>query len=386
MAKRLTDKLIKEIPGPPRGKQVLVRDDLVTGFAVRKTATGHTAFVFNYVCSGRERRVTIGQYPAWSVSGARDEAKRLRRKVDVGEDPLEDRQAARQELTLRELWEQYERDILPRKAPSSQRNERSIWGRLILPELGRKKLSAITTNDIDRFHNGVSASTPVQANRCLASLRHVFKMGMRWGKASANPVIGSSRNREPHRERYLTDDEKNRLLAALDTHRQTPSTLAIRFLLLTGARSGEVFKATWDQIDFDTGVWMKPSAHTKQRRNHRIPLSDAAMDVLRQARQYGAGHLVFDSGTGKPLTTIKKLFGRVREEAGLEGFRLHDLRHSFASFLASDGISLPIIGRLLGHTQVSTTDRYSHLQDEPLRLATNRVGRRVLDDDPATEA
>jgi len=355
------------------------RDDLVPGFAVRKTSTGCTAFVFNYVCKGRERRATIGRYPAWSVGAAREEAKRLRRQVDVGDDPLDERRAAREEPTVKQLWARYELDILPRKAPSSRRNERSVWVRLILPELGRKKLSAVTPADIDRLHNRISAHTPVQANRCLASLHHVFTTAIRWRLTTGNPVTGISRNREDGRERYLTDCEKDRLLAALDAHRETISALAIRFLLLTGARSGEVFKATWDQFDVAGGVWIKPSAHTKQRRVHRVPLSDGAIQVLMKARQVSDGTIVFDNGSGKPLTTVKNLFQRVREEAGLDDFRLHDLRHSFASFLASDGVSLPIIGRLLGHTQVATTSRYSHLLDEPLRLATNRVSRRVLD-------
>lgn len=379
MAKRLTDKLIREMAIPPKGRQAFARDDLVTGFAARKTATGHTAFVFNYVCKGLERRATIGEYPAWSVSAAREEAKLLRRRVDVGDDPLEEQRAAREELTLLQLWERYEADILPRKAPSSQRNEKSIWIRLILPELGRKKISAISGVDIDRLHRRVSANTPVQANRCLASVQHVFATAIRWKLASLNPVEGVERNRENGRERYLTNPEKDRLLLALDRHRQTASALAIRFLLLTGARSGEVFRATWDQFDLSDGVWVKPSAHTKQRRLHRVPLSAGALETLRCARNLGKTELVFDGGSGKPLVTVKKLFGRVCTEANLKDFRPHDLRHSFASFAVSSGASLPIIGRLLGHTQVSTTSRYTHLEDEPLRTVADRVSRQVLD-------
>ena len=268
---------------------------------------------------------------------------------------------------------------MPRKAPSSQRNEKSIWVRLILPELGRKKISAISGVDIDRLHRRVSANTPVQANRCLASVQHVFATAIRWKLASLNPVEGVERNRENGRERYLTNAEKDRLLLALDRHHQAASALAIRFLLLTGARSGEVFRATWDQFDLSDGVWVKPSAHTKQRRLHRVPLSAGALETLQSARNLGRTALVFDGGSGKPLVTVKKLFGRICTEANLKDFRPHDLRHSFASFAVSSGASLPIIGRLLGHTQVSTTSRYTHLEDEPLRTVAERVSRQVLD-------
>lgn len=377
---RITDKLVREMPTPSKEKgQKIIRDDLVTGFGVRKTATGNTAFVLHYSFQGRERRMTIGGHPAWSVAAARDHARTLRRMADAGKDPLGLKEAARDELTLTDLWERYMAEVLLRKAPSTQRNERSVWVRLILPTLGRKRLSEIVPLDIDRLHNRISARTPVQANRCLASLGHVFSTAKRWNLIIQNPVGSGLKNRENGRERYLSKAERKRLLAALDNRPDTASTLAIRFLLLTGARRGEVLSATWDQFDLSEAVWIKPSAHTKQRKLHRVPISEGAVEVLRRARPLSNGEHVFPGRTGGALVELKKMFGTIRQEAGVEDFRIHDLRHSYASFLVSDGASLPIVGRLLGHTQAATTNRYSHLEDDALRQATNRLSRSISD-------
>lgn len=377
-AQRITDRLVRELAAPPRGKQVIVRDDLVTGFAVRKTATGCTSFVLNYVCKGVERRYTIGSHPAWSVAVAREEAKRLRRLADIGHDPVVERRQVRAEPTMSQIWDRYARDILPRKAKRTQCNERSMWERLILPSLGCKRIRDVEAGDIDQLHNRISRKTPTQANRALSSVQHVFATAIRWRLVSHNPATGVARNAEQGRERYLDSTEVERLLAALERREDTPSTLLIRFLLLTGARSGEAFKATWDQFDLDLGIWTKPSSHTKQRRVHRVPLSNDAMAVLKRAANLHRSEYVFPGAKGGHLTTVKTVFGSICAEAGLANLRVHDLRHSFASFLVADGASLPIIGRLLGHTQVATTNRYSHLADEPLRIAANQLARKVL--------
>ena len=368
----ITDKLVRNMPAPSIG-QIIVRDNVVTGFGVRKTATGFTAFVFSYTASGRDRRMTIGRYPSWSVAAARQTAAKLRMQVDAGEDPLDDRQASRAELTLAQLWSRYDVSVLPRKAKSSQRDERSIWARLILPKLGHRKLSHIRNGDIDALHFAISAVTPVQANRCIASIRHAFNTAIRWELAIKNPANGIIKNSEMPRHRYLDDIERKQFVNALDARQDTPSALAIRFLLLTGARKGEVLKAQWDEIDLVGEAWTKPSAHTKQRRLHRIPLSKSAMRVLERAKQRSNSEYVFPGPRGGAMTDIKKSFQSICREANIEGLRIHDLRHSFASALVSRGTSLPIIGGLLGHTQVSTTARYSHLADEAMRRATNLI-------------
>jgi integrase len=202
----------------------------------------------------------------------------------------------------------------------------------------------------------------------------MFNLAIRRKWRADNPAVGVKRNFEDKRHRYLSPDEIARLVAALDGHPQRMSAAALRLLLLTGARRGEVLGATWDMFDLERGIWTKPSAHTKQRRLHRVPLSSPALELLRDLRKRANGPYVFPGSRGLPLREVKRTWASVCQTARLSDCRIHDLRHSFASILASSGASLPVIGRLLGHTQSATTDRYAHLFDEPLRIATEQVG------------
>jgi len=139
---------------------------------------------------------------------------------------------------------------------------------------------------------------------------------------------------------------------------------------------GEALNATWDQFDLDEGIWSKPVTHTRQKKPHRVPLSSPALALLKQAQEQTEGRCVFPGrGPDKPLTDLKRTWKAVCQAAGIEDCRLHDLRHSFASVLVSQGASLPLIGAMLGHTQPQTTARYAHLYDEPLREAAEQVGK-----------
>jgi integrase len=202
-----------------------------------------------------------------------------------------------------------------------------------------------------------------------------------------NPAQGVERAPEERRERFLTPAEIARLDEALAACPERVSANATRLLLLTGARRGEALGATWDQFDLAAGVWIKPATTTKQGKPHRVPLSAPALALLSEMRatadvenerrkRDGLPELVhlFPGKDGKLLTGIKRFWARVCKAAGISGVRLHDLRHTYASILASSGLSLPIIGSLLGHSQPATTARYAHLLDDPLRAATERAG------------
>lgn len=215
----------------------------------------------------------------------------------------------------------------------------------------------------------------MRANRTIEVLRKALNWSIRRGWRADNPASGVHRNPEEKRQRYLTPEELSRLCAALDVHRERSSAAALKFLILTGARLGEALNATWGHFDLGAGIWTKPSAHTKQRREHRVPLSRAAIALLQQLRAASPGTYVFPGKLpDKPLADVKRTWRAVCEAAGIENARIHDLRHSFASLLVSNGASLPVIGQLLGHTQVGTTARYSHLYDDPLRAAAETVG------------
>jgi integrase len=378
MAKRLTDRLAKALPLPSSGNRITY-DTEIKGFGFRVTAGGARAFVLNYRVNGRERRYTIGSYPDWSVAAAREEAKRLKREVNKGYDTMGQKHADRTAPTVADLSDRYLSEHAIRKAPRAQRDDRSMIEKLVLPEIGRLKVFEVRREDIDRLHREVSRTRPIRANRMVQMLSKMFALAIRWEYRSDNPVKGIHRNPEERRTRYLSADEMGRLTSVLATHENQASANVIRLLLLTGARRGEVMGATWNQFDLEAGTWTKPSAHTKQKKEHRVPLSAPAIQLLSGIRaEAGASSHVFPGRKpGEPLTDIKNFWAGVCRKAELEDCRIHDLRHTYASILASAGLSLPVIGALLGHTQPNTTARYSHLFDDPLREATERVGKLI---------
>jgi integrase len=229
------------------------------------------------------------------------------------------------------------------------------------------------------MHNGLR-STPYMANRLLALLSKMFSLAIAWGWRATNPVKGIPRLHEDRRQRWLSGEELSRLWALLEQHSNRRSARAVMLLTLTGARRNEVLSATWDQFDLNRGVWTKPSHHTKTKRTEYVPLSNAALGLLSAMRAEAdprSPYLFPGDAPNKPLSDIKKLWKSLCRTAGLQKLRLHDLRHSYASNLVSKGVSLHIVGKLLGHTQPQTTARYAHLDDAALRDATENFSARL---------
>ena len=378
MREKLSQSLIAKLPAPASGN-VVTWDSEVTGLGIRVTAGGAKSFVLNYRHAGTERRLTIGRFPDWDVTAARTEAKALLRKVDRGDDPLAKRQGDRNAVTVADLVERYVDEHLPTKRPSSQQQDRRMISATVLPKLGRLKVADVSFADISALHREISKSAKTEANRVLALLSKMFALAVIWQHRTDNPCKGIKRNAEHGRESFLEHEEIGRLMKALAKHDDREAANAIMLDLLTGARRGELLRATWDQFDLAKGVWIKPSAHTKSNRTHRVPLSAAAVQLLKamKADSTGKGSLFPSCIKGGDRVDVRRPWQRVCEAAGLDGVRFHDLRHSYASLLVSSGLSLPVIGRLLGHTQPSTTARYAHLLDDPLREATERVGKLV---------
>ncbi|UWQ21594.1 site-specific integrase [Jannaschia sp. W003] len=369
---RISDKLARSLEPPASGNRI-VYDDTVRGFGLRVTAKGARSFVLNYRMKGRERRITIGQYPAWSVAAARKQAEDYRRRISLGDDPLEERQTLRAAPTVADLFERYAAEHLPTKAPRSASDDRAMWAKDILPALGPKKVADLTSSDCDALHRAISRDRPTRANRVMEVLRKALNLAIRWGWIERNPASGVRRNVEKRRTRYLTPEEIARLRAALDAHPQQASADAILFLMLTGCRRGEALGATWDQFDLPRRVWTKPEGTTKQRRVHRVPYSEAVAALLERRRAEAGGAFVFTGSLGAPLVDVKRTWASVCRTAELDDVRMHDLRHTYASLLASSGASLPVVGALLGHSQPQTTARYAHLYDDTLRSATQSV-------------
>jgi len=393
---RLTDKIVQGMARPEKGNRVTYDGGkgAVTGFGARVTAAGAKAFILRYVAAGIERRLTIGTYPTWSVAAAREEAKRLRQEVDRGRDPLAARVAEREAPTVGELCDRYLEEHAPRKRTGNE--DEATIRRIVGPELGRRKVADVTFADIDRLHRRVTRERGAyMANRALALISKMFSLAIRWEMRSDNPARGVERNPEERRYRYLCSDELRRLFEALAAHSSQPAANAVRLLLLTGARRGEVLNAIWEQFDLETGIWTKPSSHTKQKREHRVPLSAPARQLLVEMQESAGprsrqpSRYLFPARRGDgPMVDIKSSWAAICRAAGLQGVRVHDLRHTYASVLANAGLSLQVIGAWRGPTHPGTTARYAHLFDDPLRAATDRAGAIVTGnggDKPAAE-
>jgi integrase len=386
MQLRLTDAIIKNLPTPKHGN-VITKDTLVRGFGIRITAAGARSFVLKYrrKLDGRERSYTIGSFPDWGTTAAREEAKRLKRTIDGGADPVGEQEENRAAATVADLCARFERDYLPRKRPSTQRVYRQQIRTDILPAFGKTKVAAVSHADIDGFHHRLSARAPTHANRTLAVLSKMFSLAVRWGWRGDNPCKGVERNQENKRHRYLSGAELSRLSAALAKLPDQGAANAVRLLLLTGARRGELLAARWADIDLEAGIWTKPASTTKQAALHRVPLSTAAAQLLTEMRAQAddGAEWTFPARGGGHRPHVNEAWIKARKAAKLDGVHLHDLRHAYASILASAGLSLPVIGALLGHATPVTTARYAHLFDDPLRQATERVSAIITGKAPA---
>jgi integrase len=383
---RLTDAVVRRIRAPKQGYTVS-HDSEARGFAVRVTAKGVRSFILNYYTrSGRDRCYTIGQFSDWSTTAARAKARELRREIDAGGDPLAEIEAERSAPTVAELIDRFEAEHLPRKRPQTARDYRRMLGNHIRPHFGaHAKVADVTFADVDALHRKITRSgAAYAANRCVAMVSKMFSLAVRWSMRPDNPCKGVERNTEHHRQRYLKGDELGRLVAALADHPDRQAADAVRMLLLTGARRGEVLGARWGDIDLGEGVWSKPPSSTKQNRHHQVPLSAPARALLARIREEQAaqhpkqplGAFVFPSAASATghLVEIKKSWAALTRAAGISDLRLHDLRHSYASSLVSSGASLPLIGSLLGHSSPTTTARYAHLFRDPQRAAAERIG------------
>jgi integrase len=427
MAEKLTDTIVRHLDKPATGNRIVYDggEGAVKGFGIRTTASGARSFVLNYRSAGRERRITLGSFPDWSTSAARDEAKALKRRVDRGEDPMGDRHAERDAPTITDLIDRYEQTHLLTKRPRSQVEDRAMIASYIRPRLGKFKVAELRHVDCQDLHRWIAdQGKPVRANRTIALLSKMLSEAVKFEWCANNVAKGVQRVREERREMFLTPAQIIKLGEALAAHKERGSADAIRFLLLTGARRSEALGARWADIDLEAAVWLKPSAMTKQKKSHRLPLSVAAVALLKERkaaeRRNDDSVFVFPGAPARkrtpgvkpvprPLGDLKHTWQSVCKAAGLvqtvekrtragtvvkgkDGkpamvaqpiARLHDLRHTHASILASAGMSLPIIGALLGHTQMTTTARYSHLLDDPLRQATEHVGAIVTGAKPA---
>ncbi|KPP83608.1 MAG: Site-specific recombinase XerD [Rhodobacteraceae bacterium HLUCCO07] len=392
---KLNEKTVREAENLGRDYQIFDTD--VRGFSITIYTSGNRAFTLDYRFGGRQRRMTIGRWPEWSTVAARERAKELRRDIDQGIDPLSLRESAREAPRVSDMIERYLNEHTPHLAPRNAADHHSIMHKLVAPDWGNRLVTDITKADVEKLLNKIAAGrarpskakpnnrarklqgpkpTPVRANRVGEVLRKMFSLAIDWGWRNDNPASGFRRRVETERERFLTPEEIRRLAKALDAASDQRAAGIIRLCMLTGARVGEVRQARFEQFNLDLGSWSKPAATTKQRKIHRIPISNEVAAIVRQRQLVvprGNPWLFPGDTPGQPVQEIRRFWIAIQKEADLPGVRIHDLRHTFASLLVSGGASLEMIGKLLGHTQMQTTQRYAHLMDSPLREGVNTV-------------
>jgi integrase len=376
----LTGTLVKNLPVPTVTKKTLTQDGKVKRFFAQVTRDGCRSFVIRYSVNRRERLYTIGRFPDWHTEEAREEARKLLRLVDQGVDPKEQRDEAREAATVEELAERFLAEHAPTKRPSYLVNNTLLLNRWILPELGKRKVADVRPAHVDAlFRKVTKAGAPIMANRVLACGSKMFSLAERWGwrNPDSNPFRNAvDRNTELRRQVYLNPPQLARLADALKTVSPQAAD-CIRLITLTGCRRGEALSVRADQVDLEARMWRKPASSTKQGKPHEVPLSAPATELLARLKQdaekTGRTYL-FPSRDGKGhITDLKSSWRSLCKAADLEGVRLHDLRHSFASIAVSRGATLPLIGALLGHSSPVTTSRYSHLYDDPQRALAESV-------------
>ena len=365
-------------------KDTVYWDSELPGFGVRVYPSGNKVYVAQTRARGKSTRVTIGRHGVITAEQARQRAASVIARVKAGDDPVA-ALAARQPAagpTVAELAGRYlEEHVKVHCRPATEAQWRVVLARHILPALGALPLAAVTREQVAELHDALR-ETPAMANTAVAFLSRLFNAAEAWGLAAedGNPCRFVVKYRHRRRERFLSDvefDRLGRVLAEMEAQGRLPvhAAAALRLLMLTGCRRSEITTLRWADVDLDAGELRLAESKTGAR---TVTLSPAAAKVLAELPRVADNPWVIAGRRpGKPLSGINQHWMRVRKEADLEDVRLHDLRHSWASRALALGESLPMIGRLLGHSQVQTTARYAHLARDSVHEEAARIAASI---------
>jgi integrase len=391
LTKRKLDALTYDPAGPKT--QVHYDGADVPGFGVLVTVTGVRTFILKYRPNGSSipKRLTIGRYGALTLAQAREIARDELHAARKGDDPAERKRTARldekRSITVEGFAPIYLENARTRGNPGKKRRPKKTWRederrihKYVIPALGKRRMAEVTKADVRKLHNRIEAK--YESNRVLALVSVMFEAARMLGyieDEATNPARGVATFEEKSRDRFVTETEMPRLMAAIDEEDNPHLRAAFMLYLLTGFRRGELLGLRWPDVDLDRRLITLPD--TKAGRPHHLPLSDPAVAILQGLPRMVGNPYVLPSPVlpGKPMHghSVKQVWARIRKRAGLPDVRLHDLRRTVGSWLALSGVSLPMIGAVLNHTQPSTTAVYARLQDEATRGALEAHGAKI---------
>lgn len=381
-------------------------DDDLSGFGFYRTAGGTGTYFaeFRPIAGGAKKRMKLGRVGTLKAGEAREAARKAIAHAGLGKDLAKDRADERASVSVNMLVSTYiEEFVAANKKASSAEFYRTMLRKHLEPQIGQTKAVALARVDVQRAHSAMSKTARISANRAMKLLSAAYGWGAKNGYVPEgfNPASGVDLNREEGRERFLTADEMQRLGDAMreaetvgfpvnagDTKhapkgqriKMHPAvTGAIRLIMLTGCRLREILHLRWSEVDLDRGLLFLPDSKTGKK---TVVLSAAALAVLKEMPRIGI-YVVAGESAGledeKPRADLKRPWAAITRRAGLDGLRIHDLRHSFASVGAWSGLGLPVIGKLLGHADVSTTQRYAHIADEAARRGADVIANQIAD-------
>lgn len=394
---------------PAVSRPTVFYDTELTGFGLKVSPTGAQSYIVEYRpgAGGRavaKRRMVLGRPKTMAPEEARSLASNILARVRLGQDPAAERASERKAETVGDLLDSFLDDhIRLKRKPRTAKLFQGYVDNHIRPALGMRKAGALTRSDVDRLHKTIGKRRPVTANRVLALIGASYSYGLRSGRLNdsvKNPAKEIEKFREKVRERFLSEVELSRLGKAIReaetvgtpwiresrskharklenqvTNIGPHAAAALRLLIFTGARLREILDLRWEHVDFDRGLLFLPDSKTGKK---TIVLGAAALSVLEQLPKVGS-FVIAGADNERPRSDLQRPWALVSNRAQLSGLRLHDLRHSFASVGAGSGFSLPVIGKLLGHSNVKTTERYAHLAADPLRRASDAISGAIAE-------
>ena len=386
MRTRITKRLVEGLEA--KAKDILLWDDKLTGFGVRVRPSGAKYYLVQYrdKTTRKQRWYSIGKHGApWTTHKARQEAETIlyQAKAKNERDPAEERDTLKVAPTIARLGEKFMREHVALHCKSTTQGEyQRALDLFINPAMGNVLVDKLTVNRVRQLHAD-HAKIPYQANRTRGVLHKMMEFAIDTGLRAdgTNPVTRVKPYKEKKRERYLTDDELKRLGESLDRRGNTDGTLpspiaCIRLLALTGARLREILTAKWSYVDWKRNALRLPDS--KANKPKWVYLCPEAIAVLQRIpRIRGNPYIIAGTKQGQHFIGMQKAWRRIKADAELDDVRLHDLRHTFASVGVNRNHSLPMLGKALGHSNSSTTERYAHLADDPVRQASADIGSAI---------